>query len=255
MRYKHRYCTLIEKQHCPHCSVHQMDGSFSQLGYSVVQHSFLDHPYGLATSSNGSLVYASNQNVNNVVRFHPLGPAYASTVIKVSNPRGIALTPDGTLFVASTKNPGGLYWYEGIDKIADGVVATPSGRLDWIPHPVGVAYDANTALLFVGSYNKKHEEKSCVFVLDVSSMPPRRVACLRPDSPHKLVHPAGIAVSTVSRRVYVVAQEARCVYAFQIGNATGCGTSFGFLGVAIQDLPPQPEQIGLVAPSLIAERC
>ena len=236
------------------------DGTFASRGYQIAQHRLLDHPYAVAFDRTNR-VYASNQNLDDVVRFNPTDAAAsgrAQTIAKVSNPRGIAITSSGTMFVASTKNPGGLYYYRNIDDVPDGEIAQPSGRVSFIPHPVGVAFDEASQLLFVGSYNKKNPKDSCVFALDASSLPPKKIACLRPDPPLHFSHPAGLVVAATSRRLHVVAQDAANVYTFALplndSDSDNC-SPFQFLGVSAENLPEKPEQIGVVMSSSISLAC
>lgn len=184
----------------------------------------LDHPYGIGFYQ-GAL-YASNQNTDQVVRFwvaDGLG-AKAHPFAEVKNPRGLAIDRKGRVWVASTKK--GLFIF---DANKDGKLIK---NID-ITHAVGVAIDHDgTGVIYVGSVDGKN---SGIYAISPSTLEP--IKKLTVPKPHKLTHPAGLAI--VDDRLLVVEQDEEVLYSF----CTRTGT---FKGAVLTNLPERPEQISVL---------
>lgn len=97
--------------------------------------------------------------------------------------------------------------------------------------------------MYVGSKGKK-THLGCVYVINATSR--EIIKTLRPDSSSsedsstsglQMQHPAGIAVGY--KKLYVIDQNDEKVYSFWLSDGS-------FAGVAVDHLPPRPEQLTLL---------
>mmetsp|Transcript_26320 Transcript_26320/g.42634 ORF Transcript_26320/g.42634 Transcript_26320/m.42634 type:complete len:398 (-) Transcript_26320:170-1363(-) len=183
----------------------------------------LNHPYGV-TFRHGK-VYATNQNTDVVVRFKiddGLEPE-AETFAKVRNPRGLTFDRFGRLWVCSTK--------DGVS-ILDGETGKELHRID-VKHPVGIASDPHTGMIYVGSYHKKKPSK----IIAISPVDFEQKLILQVPKPYRMQHPAGLVIS--NDRLFVVAQEERMLYAWNLLDGS-------FKGAVLKNLPKRPEQVAIL---------
>lgn len=209
----------LEKRHAFHFTSN--DPASNTVG-------LLHHPYGLAKW--GDSLYATNQNSDTVVRMGIAASEAGSVkdveiVAKVSQPRGVAFSKDGAMWVASIEDE--LHVYENQARGGKHSVIE-------MTHPVGVVYDERTDLMYVSSV-RDHKHGGAIYVFNAKTR--KVVARLRPPKKKAMRHPAGLAIGR--HMLYVVGQDDRKVYSFFLNNGT-------YHGVKLDKTRKQPEGIALM---------
>jgi len=158
---------------------------FSSTGYN--------HPYGITIDNRRGLVYVSNQDGDNVIRF-PLSNPKATSVFgsKVGSPRGIAVDEQtGNVFVAGTTTSAVFVFNVNGNLIA---------RIP-MSDPIGVYVNGNSLYI-----SNKASINAAIYSYSLSSFALNKTFA-SPDT-----HPTGMVV--YGGRLYVLGQTNKALYYF-----------------------------------------
>eukprot|EP01088_Endostelium_zonatum_P017078 TRINITY_DN486_c0_g1_i1.p1 TRINITY_DN486_c0_g1~~TRINITY_DN486_c0_g1_i1.p1 ORF type:complete len:279 (+),score=70.79 TRINITY_DN486_c0_g1_i1:212-1048(+) len=184
--------------------------------YSKAFTTNLQHPYGVAASSNS--LYVSNQDNNLITQYSP-GATNKVFATSSKSPRGVAVAPNGNVIFSDEKS----------DKVEIYSVNGYKVNEIKIEKPIGLYVDSNSNTLYVGS-NGKNTKQVVAYSLSGYS----QVGTYTHSS---MGHPAGI--TSYNGQLYVLDQDNTSLIYFSVASQT-------YLGTLARNLPDKPEQLLLV---------